>query len=235
MHYIIDGYNLLFRLQLEGGNLQSQREKIIEELNAKISLLKLDASIVFDASFQAGGHRSRSHYKHLEILYTAEGETADEFILDHLKNFPRPRQETVVTSDKTLARLVRSLGSRTESVKEFVEWLNRLYQNKIRRLKEDKPLPPASKKAPKPKPLSHIPQKETALEGYDEYYASIFESKWKEIQQQENKRRASKAALQNKPPPRKPKKFKDPFEPPITAESKETSEMERWLKLFEKS
>ena len=58
--------------------LQKQREAVISDLSKKISLLKLDASIVFDAAFQIGG-ASRTHYNDLEILFTAEGETADEY------------------------------------------------------------------------------------------------------------------------------------------------------------
>ena len=51
--------------------------------------------------------RTRSHYDELEILFTAEGETADEYIIDEIKNHPHPQQETVVTSDKKLAWHVR--------------------------------------------------------------------------------------------------------------------------------
>ena len=55
MHYLIDGYNLLFRLLHDEKDLQSEREAIIYDLNKKISLIHLNASIVFDAAFQVGG------------------------------------------------------------------------------------------------------------------------------------------------------------------------------------
>src|SRR4051794_8621543 len=77
MHYLIDGYNILFRLLHGSDDLQSQRQAFIYDLNKKISLINLDVSIVFDSTFQIGG-RSRTHYDALEILYSAEGETADE-------------------------------------------------------------------------------------------------------------------------------------------------------------
>lgn len=72
MHYFIDGYNLLFRLQHTDEDLQKQREAIIHDLNKKISLIKIDVSIVFDSAFQIG-ERTRSHYHEIEILFTAEG------------------------------------------------------------------------------------------------------------------------------------------------------------------
>ena len=103
--------------------MQSQRESIIYDLNKKISLIKLDVSIVFDAAFQIGGRR-RSHYNALEILFTGEGETADEYIIDEIKNHPNPHQETVVTSDKKLAWHIRNSSAHTESVEEFMLWLN---------------------------------------------------------------------------------------------------------------
>src|ERR1700722_447984 len=104
MHYFIDGYNLLFRVvrALIDEDLQQQREKIIADLSHKISLLNIDATIIFDSYYQKG-LRERSFSQSLEVLFTDEGETADECILDELKKCPHPRNEMVVTSDKKLA------------------------------------------------------------------------------------------------------------------------------------
>src|ERR1700730_8668893 len=100
MHYFIDGYNLLFRLIPDShDDLQSHRERVIHDLNTKISLIKIEVSIIFDAAFQIG-ERTRSYYDALEILFTAEEETADEYILDEVKNASHPQTIVVVTSDK---------------------------------------------------------------------------------------------------------------------------------------
>lgn len=237
MHYFIDGYNLLFRLLHGNKNLQSQREAIIYDLNQKISLVKIDVSIVFDSAFQIG-ERTRTHYDQLEILFTAEGETADEYIMDEIKNHAHPQQETVVTSDKKLAWQVRNRSAHTETVEEFILWLNRAYKNKIRQIKQEKHKvatpPPASRK---PAPRSLVPPKEAPLEAYTEYYAQIFESEWQEIlvKEEETHKQASLAASSiKKHPPRRPKKRKDPFEVPQTPEERAATETERWLKIFEK-
>lgn len=241
MHYFIDGYNLLFRL-LNGEDLQSQREAIIHDLNKKIALVKLDVSIVFDAAFQIG-ERTRTHYQELEILYTAEGETADEYIIDEIKNSPHPQQETVVTSDKKLAWRVRHRSAHTESVEEFILWLNRSYKNKVRQLKKEKQKPkqePTQEALPKPlkklPPPSLIPPKDAPLEAYTDYYQQAFESEYQEILKKEKAREEKSVASSptQKRPPRRPKKQQDPFATPPSPEEKAATEMERWLKIFEK-
>jgi predicted RNA-binding protein with PIN domain len=235
MHYFIDGYNLLFRLIHDNRDLQSQREAIIHDLNQKISLLKLNASIVFDAAFQIG-ERTRSHYDALEILFTGEGETADEYIVDEIKNSLHPQQETVVTSDKKLAWRVRNRSAHTESVEEFILWLNRSYKNKLRQLKTKKEKPLSTPARPPP-PVSRslVPTKDAPLEAYTDYYTQIFETEWQEILKKEEASQQESAALSaQKKAPRRPKKRRDPFETPQTPEEKSATEMERWLKLFEK-
>lgn len=237
MHYYIDGYNLLFRLlHSSGSNLQRQRETIIDDLNKKVALVKIDVSIVFDATSQVG-EGTRSHYDQLEILYTAEGETADEYIIDEIKNHSNPQQETIVTSDKKLAWLVRNRSAHTETVEEFMLWLNRSYKNKLKLIKKEKIEPPT--------PAFQFPTKQTSplallkdapIEDYADYYAKIFESEWEAIQVQEEEQRKQELACtvnSQKHRPRRPKKNKDPFEVPMSQEEKAATETERWLKIFE--
>lgn len=149
MHYYVDGYNLMFRLLRASDDLQKQREQVIRDLNRKAGFLELDITLVFDSKYQAG-EAERIRVDHLEVLYTNEGETADECILDELTGL----QETVVTSDKKLAYLSRLKQAKTESVSEFILWLNKRYKNKIRHLKNPKEKEPLSlpKPAAAPKP-----------------------------------------------------------------------------------
>lgn len=236
MHYFIDGYNLLFRVLHGGGSdLQSQREAIIHDLNKKIVLVKIDVSIVFDATSQMGEGR-RAHYDQLEILYTAEGETADEYIIEEIKNHPQPQQETVVTSDKKLAWLIRNRSAHTETVEEFMLWLNRSYKNKLKLLKKEKiesPIPSFQFPPKKTSPLALL--KDAPIEDYADYYAKIFESEWEAILIQEEEKRKEEISSKGpkKHPPRKPKKSQDPFEAPSNPEAKAATELERWLKIFE--
>src|SRR5262245_23155228 len=132
MHYYIDGYNLMYRMMRAGDDLKRQRESIISPLNKKFQVLNINASIVFDAQFHFG-EGTRSHLLALEICFTDEGETADDYILDKLKASPNPRQETVITSDKRLSWRARRLLAHTQSVEEFLNALEKRYQNFLRR------------------------------------------------------------------------------------------------------
>lgn len=240
MHYFIDGYNLLFRLIPHSqDDLQSRRELIIHDLNTKVSLLKLDVSIVFDSPFQIG-EGSRSHYHELEILFTAEGETADEYILDEIKSVLHPEHETVVTSDKKLALRVRNRLAHTESVEDFILWLNKAYKNKLRQIKKTKQ-PPFTTRPPSnsltQRSSSHMltPSKDAALEACADYYSQVFESKWQEILKQEQTKKQDSLPSKKKQRSPSPKKSTKPqhFLPSQEGEEKTVTEMERWLKIFE--
>ncbi|MGA8163726.1 MAG: NYN domain-containing protein [Waddliaceae bacterium] len=137
MHYLIDGYNLLFRMAGARDDLRSQREQLIAELTEKIEFLKLNVSLVFDSHSQEGD-RSRSHFHSLEICFTAEGETADAYILSKLKSAKNPSQETVVTSDKTLAWKARRHLARTEAPEVFLSWVHQRYDNRKQQKKKEK-------------------------------------------------------------------------------------------------
>nr|WP_166156158.1 NYN domain-containing protein [Neochlamydia sp. AcF84]NGY95185.1 hypothetical protein [Neochlamydia sp. AcF84] len=175
MHYFIDGYNLMFRVLKAEKELQTHREIIIQDLSKKIHLLGLHATIIFDAHHQAG-ESSRTHLQQLEIIFTSAGETADERILQELKHSKNPRQETIITSDKKLAWLARRRHARTETVEDFLVWLNARYQKRLKHSKQQAPL------EIKQKPLLRFPPQKALLskplasvEGCFEFYLQQFE------------------------------------------------------------
>ncbi|SPJ31565.1 NYN domain-containing protein [Candidatus Protochlamydia amoebophila] len=228
MHYYIDGYNFLFRLVHAYENLQSSREQFILDLDKKISILKIDVSIVFDGTFQEG-EGTRSHFNNVEILFTAQGETADEFILDALKYSSQPQQEIIITSDKKLAKLARNKQAQTESVENFIQWLNKAYKNKLKKLTNRSKFfnPVTTPKTSIPSNPSN-PKVDQKIEGSTDYYQQIFENEYQKLLKKE-------PALDKKTPSksRKPKEKEDPFPkiPPLAIDA--PTQMERWEKVFE--
>lgn len=169
MHYYIDGYNLLFRTvrAADDGDLRTQREKVIVELAAKINIAALDATLVFDSQFKAGPGEILC-LESLDIHFTDEGVTADDYIIDSLRRAEHPRSITVVTSDGRLAWRARRKMAQSMPVEEFLALLNRIYRKKKRL--EAEPIPKVV--------VEVAPVKKKRLTA-DEKYAAIFEEKLK--------------------------------------------------------
>lgn len=223
MHYYIDGYNLMFRVLHAGEDLQVQRQKLIDDLYTKIHFLGLNVTLVFDSQYYHG-ESSRTYKEPLVILFTALGETADDLILDAIKKADHPEQNTVVTSDKKLAWLVRRRAAKTETVEEFITWLNKRFQNKRRHLKEkskksaEKNI--SSKKIVKQKEAkSPLPQ--ASPESCIDFYLDTFEKGYQELKAKEKPKESPKTSVKKK---RSIPKHKGEIG---------ESDMQRWQKIFE--
>jgi predicted RNA-binding protein with PIN domain len=128
MHYYIDGYNLLFRVTEGKKSLQQKREAILELLGHQITDLNLHLTVVFDSK----QHHTRGHLADLEIVYAAENQSADAYIIQEIERSSDPGQETVVTSDRELAQSCKLLGARTQSIDAFLASLLKKRKKKKR-------------------------------------------------------------------------------------------------------
>jgi predicted RNA-binding protein with PIN domain len=125
MHYIIDGYNLLFATHLCEQSLEAQREELIQEICEKSEEKNLSITVVFDAHHQQGEASFRKHDQ-INIIFTAKSQTADEFILHLLETTTdKLHHITVVSSDKAVARNAKSLGAKSIDVLSFIQWLRK--------------------------------------------------------------------------------------------------------------
>lgn len=173
MHYFIDGYNLLFQINdEEESSLQNKRNQLIEDLDFMLKDLAWHVTLVFDAALQIEDF-SRTHFRNLELIFTAEGETADEYIIEALHTLPCPQNETIVTSDKSLARILRTLGANTQSVKEFLAFLKKKKQKRVLNSKRSPPK--------KENPIS-LKKNIDPTSGLFHYYLEVFEKKYKEYE-----------------------------------------------------
>lgn len=216
MHYLIDGYNLLFRILDKGDEVQEARESMIEDISKKVNFTELKTTIVFDSKYQSGPS-STSHDGFLEVVYTDEGETADDWLIKEAKKLPLKAQETVVTSDKRLAHQIRIKGVQTLACEDFMTYLNKKVRTCIKQSKKvDEPLPP-----PPQSVKVKIPK------GSKEYYEELFEKRLAEAPvKKENI--SSKVVKETKIS----KKIKTPFKEPKRSDE---SELERWQRLFDKN
>lgn len=155
MKYFIDGYNLLFKeaWARSCNSLEDARRQLIQELDSLATTLRLDITVVFDAPFQDDELR-RGHFRSLEIVFTAKGQTADDYLAHIVEGLGT--RAVVVTSDRGLKRRIKD--SRVENVHEFIVELRK----KSRKKAIPKPVklaPTAPKIIPKPEKttLSELP------------------------------------------------------------------------------
>ncbi len=182
MLYYIDGYNLIFRILTAGDTLKHRRDALIKELSDKTELLKLNTILVFDSQ-HVSTEATRNHYKNLEIHYTNEGETADDYIICQLKMASERKGITVVTSDLRLAWRVRRENALTLTSEEYLTSISRRYKNKIEQIRQElEAAPPEKTQLPKLLPERHRKTKlknefKPNQEANVEYYLEKFGSK----------------------------------------------------------
>lgn len=130
MHYFVDGYNLLFKESWgrSGNSLQDARKRLIEELDTLASSLNLTLTVVFDAPLQSDDIR-RGHFQSIEIIFTARGQTADDYLVDCAD--AHGKKAIIVTSDRTIAYKAKCAGSSVESVHNFLVHMRKKSRNKL--------------------------------------------------------------------------------------------------------
>ena len=205
MRYIIDGYNYLFRLLHKNEEVRSIRDGLIVHLTQMSEETHLEISLIFDSKYQKGEH-TRRKADLFELVFTDEGESADEWILRELKRTENAKQITVVTSDRRLAMHCRNYLALTMECKDFQQFI--LKKAKMRLIKTQREMPIL-------KNLPIAPPK-NVLSGFD-YYLQEFEKRVEDAP-------SSK--------PKKPKKIVKVKEMPKENKLTESQELERWEKLF---
>lgn len=126
MHYIIDGYNLIFSIADTSGDLKTLRNKIINRLQRQFFLRKMKGTLVFDGAHRRGEESGLAYFSPLIIAYAPKGQSADDFILNEATKYD---QVTIVTNDKGLRMHAKSLGADIQSNEDFLRWL---YKHKKR-------------------------------------------------------------------------------------------------------
>jgi len=124
MKYVIDGYNLFFHLEDEVNPLEKKREHFISSLNEALKQLRLHATLIFDShQSHSAIFPTKKELSALKIIFSPQGLSADEYILERLRGDKRPQTQVIVTSDRELGERVKHLGAKTKTVESFFEML----------------------------------------------------------------------------------------------------------------
>lgn len=132
--FLIDGYNFLFRRGTKGPSLEKKRQNLLEQFNDELISLRLNVSIVFDGSDSIRSYAQRGKFDSLEVVYTTDQQTADEYIIEVIQHAKHPATYIVVTADRGLERICSRLGAKTQSIEDFLAFVQKK-QKKVEKTK----------------------------------------------------------------------------------------------------
>ena len=121
-HYIVDGYNVINlwpELTALRNDLSEARDKLVHMLAEYGAYEKYDMTVVFDALFTADDERVEQVNKHLEVVYTGKGETADSYIEKHVSEWKKKYRLIVASSDGLIQNTILAHGCQRMSAREL--------------------------------------------------------------------------------------------------------------------
>lgn len=138
---IVDGYNIIGASQnlklIEEDDLEKSRDWLVEKLAEYQGFTGTKVYLIFDAH-RVPGIGKKYKTKKIDVIYTKENETADEYIEKLVGELKRvQRRIYVATSDHTEQWVVFGQGALRKSARELIIELNSLDKNIKNTLKEN--------------------------------------------------------------------------------------------------
>jgi predicted RNA-binding protein with PIN domain len=100
IHLLIDGYNLLKRMGLDVGDLETARRALLDRLAGYKRERGARITVVFDAYRSFSLNRTRENHKGVDVVFSRENETADDVIRERIRT--RQTGLVVVSSDRAI-------------------------------------------------------------------------------------------------------------------------------------
>ncbi|MDF2590470.1 MAG: hypothetical protein K0S41_4313 [Anaerocolumna sp.] len=142
----VDGYNMIgawgFLNSIKQDNLELSRIKLVELLAEYQSFTNIKVIIVFDAYQVKGIEKKYSDYK-IEIVFTKENETADQYIERTVKTLiNRSNKVWVATNDSQEQWQIFAQGALRKTASELLQEINdakKHIDEKVKKTREVKP------------------------------------------------------------------------------------------------
>ena len=124
-YLLVDGYNIIFAWEelreLAVLNIDSARSKLLDILCNYQAIRKCHLITVFDA-YRVQGHVTECFdYHNIQVVYTKEAETADQYIEKFAHEHGRNYRVTVATSDRLEQIIIHGQGCLLISARELLE------------------------------------------------------------------------------------------------------------------
>ncbi len=135
-YLLVDGYNIIFAWdELRGlaeANMDAARDSLIDILNNYQGYKDIIVILVFDAYKVKGGVGSINVHDNINVVYTKEAETADEYIEKVTHEIADKHHVTVATSDALEQLIIMGKGAYRLSANDLKDEINRV-KDEIRR------------------------------------------------------------------------------------------------------
>ena len=126
-HLIIDGYNVLGAMGLPPekvvGKGETHRDQFVARLGLYSQAIHCQVTVIFDAWRQPGSMRQTSHQTGVTVIYSAEGERADQVIQQLIRQYGN--ESAVVSSDLEVTNVARAFGAFVIRSQEFLTRLQK--------------------------------------------------------------------------------------------------------------
>ncbi|MDO4805571.1 MAG: NYN domain-containing protein, partial [Lachnospiraceae bacterium] len=123
-YLLVDGYNILFAWDefrtLARADMKAARDALLERLSNYAGFAKKNLICVFDAYRVAGGNEQVYRYHNIDVIFTREAETADQYIEKAAHELSRQYQVTVATSDAIEQIIIYGAGAIRLSARNFL-------------------------------------------------------------------------------------------------------------------
>ncbi len=127
----VDGYNIInawFKLKpTHNYQLETARIELIEILSQYQALKGIKIIVVFDAYKVKGGREFREKVDGVEVVYTKEGETADNFIERCIASFKNEFRVRVATSDWMEQQIIFAQGAERVTPRELKDEIAEMF------------------------------------------------------------------------------------------------------------
>ena len=128
-YLLVDGYNVIFAWEdlkdLAQVSIDGARGKLLDILCDYQGMKKCNLIVVFDA-YRVQGHKTEiSTYHNIQVVFTKEAETADQYIEKFAHENGKKYNVTVATSDGLEQIIIRGQGCRLLSARELKDEIER--------------------------------------------------------------------------------------------------------------
>ncbi len=122
-YLFVDGYNVINSWdrfnEIKNESFEEARNQLIDILVEYMHYSKIEIILVFDGHQVKGNNGTKITYKGLEIIYTKENETADQYIEKQVDEIGRNKKVRVATSDWIEQQIILARGATRISSREL--------------------------------------------------------------------------------------------------------------------